>query len=71
MGPTQLSLPTIVNLDEVVDRLRKKAMAEIKLSQLGPAGSELLQDSESFLTELGERQLENVVGGHSKYELTI
>jgi len=46
-------------------------MAEIKLSQLGPAGSELLQDSESFLTELGERQLENVVGGHSKYELTI
>ena len=38
-------------------------MAEIKLSQLRPAGSELLQDSESFLNELNERELENVVGG--------
>ena len=46
-------------------------MAEIKLSQLGPAGSELLQDSESFLTELSDRELENVVGGHSQYSITI
>ncbi|MGK7938011.1 MAG: hypothetical protein AB4206_19765 [Xenococcaceae cyanobacterium] len=38
-------------------------MAEIKLSELCPPGSELLQDSESFLTELSNRELENVVGG--------
>ena len=39
-------------------------MSEIKLSELRPAGSELLQDSESFLTELSDRELENVAGGH-------
>ena len=38
-------------------------MAKIKLSELCPAGSELLQDSESFLTELSDLELENVVGG--------
>ena len=38
-------------------------MATIKLSELCPAGSELLQDSESFLTELSDLELENVVGG--------
>ncbi|MDJ0741827.1 MAG: hypothetical protein QNJ32_00540 [Xenococcaceae cyanobacterium MO_167.B27] len=38
-------------------------MADIKLSELCPAGSELLQDSESFLTELRDQELENVVGG--------
>ena len=38
-------------------------MAEIKLSELRPAGSELLEDSESFLNELNDRELENVVGG--------
>ncbi|MDJ0532282.1 MAG: hypothetical protein QNJ70_07245 [Xenococcaceae cyanobacterium MO_207.B15] len=40
-------------------------MAKIKLSELCPAGSELLQDSESFLTELSDPELENVVGGNS------
>jgi len=40
-------------------------MAEIKLSELNPAGSELLQDSENFLNELDEREIENVVGGNS------
>ncbi len=40
-------------------------MAEIKVSELRPAGSELLQDSESFLNELSDRELENVVGGTS------
>ena len=40
-------------------------MAEIKLSELRPAGSELLEDSESFLNELNDRELENVVGGDS------
>jgi hypothetical protein len=38
-------------------------MAEIKLSELNIAGSELLQDSESFLDELGDREIESVVGG--------
>jgi hypothetical protein len=38
-------------------------MAEIKLSELRPAGSELLQDSENFLNELNDREIENVVGG--------
>ncbi len=38
-------------------------MAEIKLSELCPPGSELLQDSESFLTELSAQEIENVVGG--------
>ena len=40
-------------------------MAEIKLSELRPAGSELLEDSESFLNELNDRDLENVAGGIS------
>jgi hypothetical protein len=38
-------------------------MAEIKLSELSPAGSELLQDSENFLNELNDREIESVVGG--------
>ena len=40
-------------------------MADIKLSELCPVGSELLQDSESFLTELSDHELDNVVGGDS------
>jgi hypothetical protein len=35
-------------------------MANIKISELRPAGSELFQDSESFLNELNEREM--VVG---------
>ncbi|MGK7938012.1 MAG: hypothetical protein AB4206_19770 [Xenococcaceae cyanobacterium] len=38
-------------------------MAKIKISELCPAGSELLQDSENFLNELNDYELENVVGG--------
>ena len=37
-------------------------MASIKLSDLRPAGAELFQDSESFLNELGDREL-TVSGG--------
>jgi hypothetical protein len=33
------------------------------LSELSPAGSELLQDSENFLNELNDREIESVVGG--------
>jgi hypothetical protein len=39
-------------------------MASIRISELRPAGSELFQDSESFLTELSEsRELYQVLGG--------
>lgn len=38
-------------------------MANIKISELRPAGSELFQDSESFLNELSDRDLGNVEGG--------
>jgi hypothetical protein len=38
-------------------------MAKIELSELNFAGSELLQNSESFLDELSDREIENLVGG--------
>ncbi|OUL37309.1 hypothetical protein BV372_02620 [Nostoc sp. T09] len=38
-------------------------MAVIKISELRPAGSELFQDSESFLNELNEKEALSLVGG--------
>lgn len=38
-------------------------MANIKLSELSPVGSELFQDAENFLNELSDRELSNVFGG--------
>ncbi len=38
-------------------------MAQLKLFELHPAGSELFQDSESFLEELSDRELDFVAGG--------
>ncbi len=38
-------------------------MASIKISELRPAGSELFQDSESFLNELSDRETGNLEGG--------
>ncbi|MEH2261275.1 hypothetical protein [Nostoc sp.] len=38
-------------------------MASIKISELRPAGSELFQDSESFLNELNEKETLSLVGG--------
>jgi hypothetical protein len=38
-------------------------MAIIKISELRPAGSELFQDSESFMNELTERDIAGVEGG--------
>lgn len=38
-------------------------MASIKVTELRPAGSELFQDSESFLNELSDSQIDHVVGG--------
>lgn len=37
-------------------------MADIKITELLPAGSELFQDSESFLNELNEQEM-SVFGG--------
>ena len=39
-------------------------MAQLKLSELRPVGSELSQDSESFLEELSDRELDFVAGGN-------
>ncbi len=39
-------------------------MAQLKLSELRPVGSELFQDSESFLEELSDRELDFVAGGN-------
>ncbi len=40
-------------------------MATIKISELRPVGSELFQDSESFLNELNEKEILTAVGGGS------
>ncbi|NJL63519.1 MAG: hypothetical protein HC903_18900 [Methylacidiphilales bacterium] len=41
-------------------------MANIEISQLHPVGSELFQDSESFLNELNEQELGAMGGGSSE-----
>lgn len=38
-------------------------MATIKISDLRPAGTELFQDTESFLNELTEPETGNLLGG--------
>ena len=38
-------------------------MANIKISELRPAGVELFQDNESFLDELNERETLTLLGG--------
>lgn len=38
-------------------------MANIKIFELRPAGSELFQDSESFLNELNDQATSDVFGG--------
>jgi hypothetical protein len=44
-------------------------MSSIKLSELRPAGSELFQDSESFLNELGNQEALDVMGG--LYDISV
>lgn len=46
-------------------------MASIKINELRPAGSELFQDSESFLNELTNEELGTVEGGLLSLTLTI
>ena len=41
----------------------KTQMANIVISELRSAGSELFQDSESYLTDLNEQEMMNTLGG--------
>ncbi len=38
-------------------------MADIKISNLNPAGSDFFNDSESFMTELTDEQIKTTHGG--------
>ncbi|MGK7943527.1 MAG: hypothetical protein AB4058_03575 [Microcystaceae cyanobacterium] len=38
-------------------------MANIKVNEINPAGSELFSDSESFMTELDNAELTSINGG--------
>lgn len=40
-------------------------MTTLKVYDLKPTGAELLNDSETYLNELGEAELENIYGGSS------
>lgn len=40
-------------------------MAQLKLSELSPVGSDLFRDSETFLEELSDHELDFVTGGDS------
>jgi hypothetical protein len=46
-------------------------MANIKISELQPAGSELFQDSESFLQELNDREMDVFGGNFSGFESVV
>jgi hypothetical protein len=41
----------------------KTQMANIKITEVTPSGSDLFADSESYLTELSETELNNTKGG--------
>ncbi|NMG08705.1 hypothetical protein [Brasilonema sp. UFV-L1] len=45
-------------------------MAIIKISELRPAGSELFQDSESYLNELNEQEVSMAIGGEGGSDVT-
>jgi len=42
-------------------------MTSIKIFNLHPAGSELFKDSESFMTELADNELDSINGGTGIY----
>jgi bacteriocin-like protein len=42
----------------------------IKISELRPVGSELFQDSESFLNELNEQEMSTIEGGKGNIIIT-
>lgn len=41
-------------------------MANIEINELKPAGAELFSDSEGFMTELSDSELDNINGGLQK-----
>jgi hypothetical protein len=43
---------------------------KIKISELRPVGSELFQDSESYLNELNEQEMQ-ILGGKAKNKFVI
>lgn len=54
--------PKQFSLSQEVTFLREKEMAVINISELHPAGSELFQDSESFLNELNNQEMGSILG---------
>jgi hypothetical protein len=42
-------------------------MASITISELRPVGSELFQDSESFLNELTDQEMLGIEGGNGRF----
>ncbi|AFZ24508.1 hypothetical protein Cylst_2278 [Cylindrospermum stagnale PCC 7417] len=42
-------------------------MAKLKINELKAAGTELFEDSETFLDELSNDELENAIGGRRIY----
>ncbi|MGB6297884.1 MAG: hypothetical protein WBF90_17105 [Rivularia sp. (in: cyanobacteria)] len=45
-------------------------MSFIQISELRPVGSELFQDSESYLQELSSQEIGTIEGGHNGLVLT-
>ncbi|QIR36469.1 hypothetical protein HCG51_06675 [Tolypothrix sp. PCC 7910] len=45
-------------------------MPTIKISELRPVGSQLFQDSESYLHELNEQEM-HTIGGKGKYRIIL
>ena len=45
-------------------------MATIKINNLNAASSDLFNDSESYLSDLTEKELENVLGGKWVFIIT-
>jgi hypothetical protein len=43
-------------------------MANIKISNLSPVGSDLFSDSESYINELGDGEISSIQGGFSSWK---
>jgi hypothetical protein len=47
------------------------SLSDLNNSNLNPVGSELLQDSESYLNELNEKDITDVLGGTKVIDIDI
>jgi len=47
----------IGNINNCLKQIRRLTMADIKITELNPAGSEFFADDENFMTELTEEEL--------------